>query len=256
MAFNVHDITVFDWVVAAILFLFLVRGLWVGFVRQFVATIALGGSWWVASEYAGLAMPYVENFVQRPGAVFFLSFGGLLLLSTLIFALIGQLLHKVLEVNLLGWANRLAGGLLAVARGSLLIVLVYMLVAALLPASHPWFAGSLSVPYLAQGSDIVRQFIRDVTIRKDLKPRPAEKPSQQELEGLPQTVPPQTAEKVETVTIPDQGEAPEFEQESALPDQENKTPEGEDPILMPTQGEPVLLPPEQNSQEDTVEEAH
>ncbi len=253
MILNVNDISMFDWVIATILLLFLLRGLCIGFVRQLAATIALVGSWWVASEYAGLVMPYMENVIHRPGAVFFISFGGLFLLSALIFSLISQLLHKALEVNILGWANRMAGGLLGVARGALVIVLLYMLVAALLPASDPLFDRSLSVPYLNQGSGLIRQFIRDVSIRSDLKPKPAKKRKHEEKQmPLPKTALPATTEKVETAIIPDQAEP--VQQEPAVLDQGPNNMEYEEPVIIPNQDEPVQMPePEQRGHQDTTE---
>ncbi|MCW5199976.1 CvpA family protein [Desulfobulbus sp. F1] len=165
------------------------------------------GSYWLAGEYVGQVMPYVEGFIDRPSAVFLVSFGSLFLLSALVFTLIGSLLHKVLEVSLLGWANRFAGGLLGVARGGLVTVLLFMLLAAVLPAAHPLFEGSLTVPYLGQGAEIIRQFIRNVSVRDDLKPRPPEKikdEQEQKKPGKDQL--PVDGEKVETVTIPDETE--------------------------------------------------
>lgn len=209
MTLNLNDISTFDYIIAGILTLFLLRGLCIGFVRQLAATAALVGSYWLAGEYVGQVMPYVEGFIDRPGAVFLVSFGSLFLLSALVFTLIGSLLHKVLEVSLLGWANRFAGGLLGVARGGLVTVLLFMLLAAVLPAAHPLFEGSLTVPYLGQGAEIIRQFIRNVSVRDDLKPMPPEEikdeqKQEQKKPGKGQL--PVDGEKVKPVTIPDETE--------------------------------------------------
>ncbi|CAK8711832.1 MAG: membrane protein required for colicin V production [Candidatus Electronema aureum] len=207
MTLNLNDISTFDYIIAGILTLFLLRGLCIGFVRQLAATAALVGSYWLAGEYVGQVMPYVEGFIDRPGAVFLVSFGSLFLLSALVFTLIGSLLHKVLEISLLGWANRLTGGLLGVARGGLVTVLLFMLLAAVLPAAHPLFEGSLTVPYLSQGAEIIRQFIRNVSVRDDLKPMPPEEiKGEQEQKKLGKEQLPVDGEKVKPVTIPDETE--------------------------------------------------
>jgi membrane protein required for colicin V production len=150
-------------------------------------------------------MPYVQQFIERPGAVFLVSFGGLFLLSALFFTLIGHWLHNVLEVNLLGWLNRITGGILGVVRGALVTVLLYMFLAAVLPSAYPLFEGSVAVPYLNQGAEIIRQFIRDVSVRNDLKPKPAQKANAQEKKPSKTQAPAET-KKVESTTIPDQVE--------------------------------------------------
>ncbi len=245
-----NDISTFDWIIAAILLFFLLRGLCIGFVRQIAATAALVGSWWATGEYAGQLMPYVKEFIDQPGTVFFASFGILFLFSALLLTLIGQLLHKVLEVSLMGWADRLTGGLLGIARGALVVVLLQLPVTVLLPASHPLFADSLTVPYLSQGADLIRQFIRDDSMRNDLQPRP---PEQEEQHGPVQNLPPAPPEQGEQRVIPQQMEpipAPEHNQ--GLPNQQPPQggmmppPAPGEPVVIPYQTEPApMLPPEQ-----------
>jgi len=185
MTLDVNSISNFDYIIAGIVAVFLLRGLCIGFVRQLAATAALVGSYWLAAEYTGEVIPHVQQLIARPGAVFFLSFGGLFLLFALLITLIGQLLQKVLEVTLLGWADRLAGGLLGAVRGALVVTLLFMFLAAVLPSGHPFFADSLTVPYLTQGAELVRQVIRDVKVRDDLKPLPPEQEKKKAGQQLP-----------------------------------------------------------------------
>ncbi|MCW5198874.1 CvpA family protein [Desulfobulbus sp. F4] len=206
-----NDITNFDYVIAAILALFLLRGLCIGFVRQLAGTAALVGSYWLAGEYAGqLIPPYMQQFIQRPGAVFLISFGGIFLVAALCFMLIGSLLRNVLEVSLLGWADRIVGGLLGTARAVLVTVLIYMLTAALLPSAQSFFQGSLTVPYLNQGAEIIRQVIRDASMRNDLTPK-VPKLDKTEKKKPDLSKPSADAPKVESATIQDQSK-------SAVPD--------------------------------------
>ena len=87
--------------------------------------------------------------------------------------------------------------------------LLFMLLAAVLPAAHPLFEGSLTVPYLSQGAEIIRQFIRNVSVRDDLKPRPPEEikdEQKQEQKNPGKEQLPVDGEKVKPVTIPDETE--------------------------------------------------
>ncbi|MGR0481488.1 MAG: CvpA family protein [Candidatus Electronema sp. V4] len=221
---NWHEISIFDYSIAGILTIFLLRGFCVGFVRQLAAAAALVGSYWLAGAYAGQVIPLLEPYLPppeelaiRPAVLFWLSFGGLYLLVMLIFTLIG----KLLKVKLLGWTDRMAGGLLGLARGAFVAALLFMLLAAVLPARHPLFEGSLTAPYLSQGAEIIRQFIRDAAAREDLRPMPPEAEEQPKpAEQRTQPPPADGTLVAPDGTIPDQGEA------QLPPAPEDSTPEG------------------------------
>lgn len=202
---TLNDLTSFDCIIAIILAFFLLRGFCIGFVRQAASIAALTGSYWLAGEYVGEIILYVKDIVDRPGAVFLISFGGLCLVFTMLFAMIGHLLRRMLEVKLLGWSNRFAGGLLGLARGGLVAMLLHMILASALSPSHHLFQNSLTAPYLGKSAEFIRQFIRDAKAREDLKPKiplPAPKEEKSGGQGKP------AAEKVLPVTIPDQEAVP------------------------------------------------
>lgn len=218
---NWHEISSFDYIIAGILTIFLLRGLCMGFVRQLAAAAALIGSSWLAGAYAGLIrawaqqyLPLPKELVGQPAMMFWLSSGTIYLLFILIFFLIG----KLLQAKSPGWTDRMAGGLLGIARGAFVIALLFMFLAAALPASHPLFEGSLAAPYLGQGTQFIRQFIRDAAVREDLRPKPPETADQPEY-------PPPPADG--TLVMPD-----------AIPDQD----------------EPQLLPPSPPQDNSAAEE--
>jgi len=227
---NWYEISIFDYIIAGILTIFLLRGLCMGFVRQLAAAAALVGSCWLAGAYAGQIIPLAQHYlplpkelVGQPAMMFWLSFGTIYLLFMLLFILIS----KLLEVKRIGWPDRMAGGLLGIARGAFVTVLLFMLMAAALPASHPLFEGSLTAPYLSQGAEIIRQFIRDAAVREDLRPMPPE--AEEQPKPAEERMPPPPADG--TLVAPD-----------AIPDQE----------------EPQLLapPPENNAVEEEERRAY
>jgi membrane protein required for colicin V production len=215
---TLNDLTSFDCIIAVILAFFLLRGLCVGFVCQVAATAALAGSYWLAGEYVGEVLPYMQDITARPGAVFLISFSGLFFVFLLLFTMTAHLLSRVLEVKLLGWSNRLAGGLLGLLRGGLVTMLLHMILASALSPSHHLFQNSLAAPYLGKGAEFIRQFIRDGQAREDLKPK-APLPEPKESRNSGKEIP--AAEKVLPVTIPDQDAVPsEPEQDAALGEEE------------------------------------
>ena len=192
---NLASIPLFDSILLAVLILFVVHGLWAGFFRQLPFVIALIGSYAASCQYAGDLMPHVGQLTGSPKIVFGGGFIILLIVSTLLFKLIGKLIRKVIQVKVVGWGNRFfLGAPLALAKAVVLVILAVMFWAAILPPADHFFHDSLTAPYLEQGTGIVRSFIQDAEIRKDLKPRktPAQKEAaakQDELTPSPATQP-------------------------------------------------------------------
>ncbi|MCI5121917.1 MAG: CvpA family protein [Candidatus Electrothrix sp. AUS4] len=171
---NLATIPLFDYILLAVLILFVVHGLWVGFFRQLPFALSLIGSYAASALYAGQLMPHLAQITQNPKGIFGGSFLILLIVSTLLLKLIGKLLGKVIQVKVVGWGNRLfLGAPLALVKGLALVVLLVMFLAASLSPADHFFRASLIAPYLEQGSDMARSAIQDTEIRKDLRPRKA-----------------------------------------------------------------------------------
>ncbi len=183
------SIPLFDSILLAVLILFVIHGIWVGFLRQLPFVISLIGSYWAAGQYAGELMPHLGQLTENIKIVFGGGFLALLIASTLLLKLIGKLMGKIIKVKSAGWANRFfLGAPLALAKVAVLVVLVVMFWAATQPPSTDHlFRDSLTAPYLEQGADIVRSFIGDAEIRKDLKPckAPVQKEAAAKQELLP-----------------------------------------------------------------------
>jgi membrane protein required for colicin V production len=167
---DLASITLFDYILLAVLILFVIHGLWVGFLRQLPFVISLIGSYWAAGQYAGELMPHLVQITKNPKIIFGGGFLVLLIVSTLLLKLIGKLIGKIVPVKAAGWMNRVfLGAPLALAKVAILVVLVVMFWAATLPPTDHVFQNSLTAPYLEQGADIVRSFIGNAEIRKALK---------------------------------------------------------------------------------------
>ncbi len=184
------DITSFDVIVVLILLVFLVRGVWIGFMRQLAAFLALVGSYWLAGRYSGELMPWVQRFVDNPKLVFLISFVVLFLVTALLFILAGKVLHRVMEIAILGWFDRFLGLLLGGIKGAVVASLLYMFLASSVSASNDLLRKSLSSPYLARGAEQLNLLIHDPRIRKYFIPR---EPAIRD-EPRQQTAPDQTSE--------------------------------------------------------------
>ena len=174
---SLGDLTSFDVIVALIFLVLIIRGVWIGFMRQLTTFLALVGSYWLAGRYSGQLMPYVQQVIENPKMVFLASFALLFLISALIFILAGKVLRRVMEITLLGWFDRFLGLLLGGVKGAVVATLLFMILSSSLSASNDLFKKSLSAPYLSQGAEMVRKVIHDPQIRELFVPKePAIKP--------------------------------------------------------------------------------
>ncbi len=168
---SLNNFNSFDIIIGLIFLFFIVRGGWIGFMRQLAAFLALVGSYWIAGRYSHQLMPYVGDFIQNPKLVFFASFGLLFCVSALLFILGGKVLHKVMEITLLGWFDRFLGVVLGAFKALVLASFLYMVLASSLSASNDLLKKSMSSPYLAQGAAILHQLIQDPQLQKYFIPK-------------------------------------------------------------------------------------
>jgi membrane protein required for colicin V production len=185
------DLTSFDIIIALIFLVFLIRGVWIGFMRQLAAFLALVGSYWLAGQYSGQLFPFVRRFLEDPKLVFLASFGLLFIVSAIAFILAGKVLRRVMEITLMGWFDRFLGLLLGAVKAAVVSVLLFMILASTLSASNDMIRKSVSSPYLMVGAEKVRQFIGDPRIRELFVPRePAIKESVMSILKAGKTTPP------------------------------------------------------------------
>jgi len=163
---TLHDLTYFDLVVAVLFLIFFLRGAWIGFVRQLAAFFALVGSYLLAGQYVDKILPWTERFVDNPKVTFIVSFAILFVAAALAFTLIGKVLHRFLQITLLGWLDRLSGLALGGVKAAVIASLLYMFLASSLSTTNDLLRKSYSAPYLKQGSELLRSLIDDPRLRK------------------------------------------------------------------------------------------
>ncbi|WP_161630028.1 CvpA family protein [Desulfogranum mediterraneum] len=165
------EFSLFDIFVVLILLFFLIRGLWIGCVRQLAAFFALVGGYWLAARYHGELAPLVDHFLDEPKLIFLVSVIALFMVAVLVFTLLGKLLHKVVQITLMGWFDRLLGGGLGVLKGLVISSLLYMFLASSLSASNSLLGRSFTVPYLQLGAAQLQRLINDPRLRDYFNPK-------------------------------------------------------------------------------------
>lgn len=168
---SLSDITSFDVIVVLLFLLFVIRGAWIGFMRQLAIFLALIGSYIFAGSYTSQMMPYVGKFIENPKAVFFISFFILFLLGSVFMLLAGKVLRLVMELTMATWFDRTLGLILGLAKAMFITSVLYMAMNSSLVSSNELLQKSLTSPLLAQGSDIIQQVLSDVELRRLFDPK-------------------------------------------------------------------------------------
>lgn len=168
---SLSDITSFDVIVVLIFLLFIVRGTWIGFMRQAAVFLALIGSYLLAGSCTGFLMPHVSNFIENPKVVFYINFTLLFILGVIFLFLTAKILRLVVEVTMAVWFDRTLGMLLGLIKAVFVTSILYMAMSSSLVSSNELLKKSLTSPFLAQGAEYVQKLIQDNDLRKLFLPK-------------------------------------------------------------------------------------
>lgn len=180
---SLSDITSFDVIVVVLFLLFMIRGAWIGFMRQLSFFLALILSYLIAGQYTGRLMPFVGNFIENPKFVFFISFLLLFLVGTVLLILLGKLLSLVVQLTLAGWFDKVLGFALGVFKGILVASFLYMIMSSGPSSAHDLVQKSFTSRYLAEGAAMIHQLINDVELRERFLPKAPAIPAENKPEG-------------------------------------------------------------------------
>lgn len=163
--------TYFDAIILILFLFFLIRGAWVGFIGQlaFLAALVLGfaAAGALYHQVAGYAAPWIE----QPQLGFLVTYMLLFLAVYSLTILIGKGLRKVMTITMLGWFDRLLGGLFGLGKGVFVASLLFMVTAGFLSGSRSLLRDSFCYPFLAVSSGYVLIFVRDANLRERFLPK-------------------------------------------------------------------------------------
>lgn len=163
--------TAIDFGVIAIILIFLVRGVWVGFVRQLASLAALILGYLFAGRYYEQISPRLSSLIPSPQLCFLVTYALLFLAVFAGVIALGFLLKKVMSISLLGWFDRVMGGFFGLVKAGVLTSVLFMVVSGLLADSNPLITGSLATPYLAKSSSFLLSFVPDRNLHRHLRPK-------------------------------------------------------------------------------------
>ncbi len=165
---NAANLTGYDFVVLGIFVLFLVRGLWFGFLRQICGFVALVVAYAVASSYHDKIFPFLRSVSDNPKVIFITSCVILFIITYVLVMLFGKVLAKVVEMSFVKWFDKLLGALLGVVLASVVVIFMHMIIGSLLPSDSKMVKECETCSVLNPATDYVRALIKDKEVRDAL----------------------------------------------------------------------------------------
>ncbi len=141
-----------DIILIGIVVVFLIRGLFRGLIQEILSLTAIILAIYLASRYQHFLIPHLELYINSTIAVNALSYT-LIFFGTLI---VFGLLIKV-DIALLGWVDRLAGGLFGFVEGALIALILLIILHSFAPKSE-WLKESTIAPRSQHLLELVSNF--------------------------------------------------------------------------------------------------
>lgn len=145
---NTTDLPLIDMIVLTVLFVTVVRGIWIGLIREGSSLAAIG----IATIVTRLLVdPFSTRLTELTGGEITgktaMWIAGILLVVATIVALgfVARLLRRGAEAAGLGWADRLGGGALGAAEGAIIGAILVTIALWLVGPNHATTEGARSI---------------------------------------------------------------------------------------------------------------
>ncbi len=150
---NSQDMPLLDMVVLTVLFIAILRGVWIGLIREGSSLAAIG----IATIVTRLLIdPFAIRLTELTGgeitgrAAVWIA-GVILVVATIVgLGFLARLLRRGAEAAGLGWADRLGGGALGAAEGAIIAAVVVLIAVWLVGTDHATTDGARSIEVVEQ----------------------------------------------------------------------------------------------------------
>ena len=141
-----------------------------GIVSEIFALIGFVGGFVVAMKFSFILKPYILPFVKKEIIAVVFSFVVLLILTAVIFIMLGVFFRKALKIVHLSWLDRFIGGIFGIVKGLVIAGLVSLLIFVFLPGGKAFIEKSTVGKYTI---NVVRLavWLLPEKVRKKLKTR-------------------------------------------------------------------------------------
>lgn len=157
--------TGFDIFVLIIILALLIRGIWIGFIRQIAFFLALILGFIFAGTLTVPLARLVGSMLATPLSHFFLIYLLLFGSGALAVVLAGRSLLKLVEAANLSWLDRAFGGILGLCKALFIASFIFLMAMFLWPPNRDSLKSALFYPLLSKSSMVLMSFVKDEELR-------------------------------------------------------------------------------------------
>lgn len=155
------EINLLDVAVAIILLAFLVCGLVRGLTREVGGLVGIIGGFALARHFQSTVQPPLETFFSNPDVAGIAAFLLIFILTMIVVALLAFGLRKFMSISLGPWVDHLLGAFAGLAKGVLIMSLVFFLAQGFFPDLQ-LVQTAQATPFFDSLIDYLRTFLPDV----------------------------------------------------------------------------------------------
>ena len=146
-----EDLSTLDALVLAVMGIAIVRGLWIGLIREGFSIAALGGGLLAVRYGIGPLASWIESVSQGdlgPTASTWIAGAAIAITAIALLGSAGRVLRRGVHAVGLGWADRIAGGFIGAAEGALASAVLLVIATWAAGADSPLVERSKSIHIL------------------------------------------------------------------------------------------------------------
>lgn len=168
-----------DILLIGIIALFLIRGFFRGLVQEVLSLIAIVLAVMLAANYQHIIIPHLELYITNEMTVSVLAYVLIFFGTLILFWLLAKVIRTILDISLLGWIDRLAGGVFGLLEGILIGLICLMFLQTFMPKSD-FLTQSYLAPRAQHMIELLAEYAPE-SIRKDLQSSGFDLPTPQEM---------------------------------------------------------------------------
>ena len=158
--------TVFDYVILAIIGLSLGLGWWRGFVYELLSLLGWLVAYFVARLFAPGATPYVPDVMASEVAKTAVAYACLFTVTLIVSGIVAWSLSKLVKFVGLGWMDGIMGAVFGLLRGMLLVLILVLLAGLTSLPQQPFWRDAWSSKALQSVALFTKDFLPENVAKK------------------------------------------------------------------------------------------
>jgi len=143
----------FDILIIVILGYSLVRGLFRGLVKELASIIGVLGGFYAAYTYYNLLADLLAGLIHDTSYLNILSFMIIFCSVLIVVSVLGIIIKYLLNIAFLGWVDRIGGVIFGMAKGILIVSVIFISLTAFLPKGSAFLKNSMLAPHVSWVSE-------------------------------------------------------------------------------------------------------